>query len=367
MKYPLQISRSDSLYIDQMRGISIIRVVLGHLGLFWIFPPYSEFFMSLLPLLFFTSGAVSILTYSRATSVKSYIRKRFIGLLTPFYLIAIISFLVLIIFSPSEVEVTTEKLVRWILINPSHSSMPYPLGQIWFLHSLAIILFFSPLIFSLMKRNIFYALVPISLSLVVSAVQFLYPIHDRLYVLNHNFYQPLSNAGFFFLGAMFYSTSKSFDMSFLVKLLALSTLTTITIACLPGIDIGLASHSYSPDLYYLSFSFSAIFLLLIAKPLIQEVFTKIKVLNTVVLYASKHSYGIFLIHSFFIFATEQWFGLKGVMGDPIRALLKISIVLAATAIAAPAITYVSKKLTKALTESHPKSKNTKAEKRAEGV
>ncbi len=37
------LSDDDSLFLAYLRGISILVIVFGHVGGFWIFRPYSEF------------------------------------------------------------------------------------------------------------------------------------------------------------------------------------------------------------------------------------------------------------------------------------------------------------------------------------
>ena len=80
------ISPQNQHYINVMRGISIIRVVLAHLGLSWFFSPYSQYIGILFPVLFFVSGAVSFYSFSRASGIIEYLIKRLVLVLTPFYL-----------------------------------------------------------------------------------------------------------------------------------------------------------------------------------------------------------------------------------------------------------------------------------------
>src|SRR5690606_5004123 len=137
----------DSLYLSQLRGISILRVVLGHLGLTWIFPPYSEFLMALLPLLFFVSGAVSYLSYCNAKSALIFVRKRLVGVLVPFYTISMIALIGSWMAGGVFLLNNSNSVLSWLTVAMPISDMPYPMGQIWFLHSLVIIMIISPIIF----------------------------------------------------------------------------------------------------------------------------------------------------------------------------------------------------------------------------
>jgi len=80
----IEISSSDQHYINIMRGISILRVVLVHLGLSWFYPPYSQYVSIFLPVLFFVSGAVSYYSFLRSKAVVVYLIKRLSLILVPF-------------------------------------------------------------------------------------------------------------------------------------------------------------------------------------------------------------------------------------------------------------------------------------------
>lgn len=90
----IDIIGDDRDYLDLVRGISITRVVLVHLGLSWFFSPYSDFIHAFMPLLFFVSGAVSYNSYLRSNSLSVYLFKRLSSIYIPYILVISISILV---------------------------------------------------------------------------------------------------------------------------------------------------------------------------------------------------------------------------------------------------------------------------------
>ncbi len=81
----MHIGREQRDFIDCLRGLSILRVVLGHLGLFWLLRPYSEFLHALLPLLFFVSGAVSFGSFLRSDNSGRFLLRRLVLIISPYY------------------------------------------------------------------------------------------------------------------------------------------------------------------------------------------------------------------------------------------------------------------------------------------
>ena len=53
----ISFSREDSQFLAYLRSLSILVIVFGHIGLFWVYKPYSEFLHVFIPIFFFISGA----------------------------------------------------------------------------------------------------------------------------------------------------------------------------------------------------------------------------------------------------------------------------------------------------------------------
>lgn len=345
-----QISREDRLFIDRLRGLSIIRVVLVHLGLSWFFPPYSQFVLVFLPILFFVSGAASYNMYLKAGSTRDFGLRRIIGIYLPYALIAFTAISIYTVAYYPTYRLETSSLIKWLTINPSSDDMPYPMGQIWFLRALIVIIFMSLVIFPLTKYNPHTLLAPVLLSIALGAAQSFTSIHNYFIVNGFNLYQPLVNAGFFFLGAYIFHFDK-----LPVKALAISSgallISGFIFRSIFSIELDVSESSYAPNIYYLTLANSAIFLTLSLKSFIQYILDRARLLDSIALAYSKHAYSVFMTHSLMIYATEILFGWENVMEQPIIALLKIIFVMLSSLFISVPVTWMTQKLVRKLTTS----------------
>lgn len=147
-----RISPTDALFLDRARGLSILRVVLVHLGLSWFFPPYSQFVHMFLPLLFFVSGAVSFYSFKRAPGVGNYSLRRLLSIVMPYYVIIAGAFLYVWLTELRLPQFHGSELLDWLFINPDVADMPFPMGQVWFIHAMAIMIILALPVF-LASRN----------------------------------------------------------------------------------------------------------------------------------------------------------------------------------------------------------------------
>ncbi|MAM88045.1 MAG: hypothetical protein CME36_12145 [unclassified Hahellaceae] len=339
---------NERLFIDRLRGLSIIRVVLVHLGLSWFYPPYSQFFHNLLPVLFFVSGAVSHFSYLRSLKAGRYLLKRFLSLVGPFYVIGFFSVLIYWLINLQLPELDFEAIVRWLTIVPSSADTPFPMGQVWFIHAMVVVVFISLPLFVISKTSVIPLVLCVIGSLFVAFAHQAYDINGYFYVLGHNLYQGVVNLGFFAFGALYYRKAYWFSFSVL-SALALGAFIIVALNIfLLNVDINMANHSYAPDSYYLFASFLAIFLVLLAKPIINGVLNSVSFLDKFVLFFSKHAYSIFIIHSFSVYWLEVQFNLVDVASNVYLALVKVISVFLISSVLAIPTTWLSKKLTNAL-------------------
>ncbi|PXX90729.1 hypothetical protein DIT71_09280 [Marinobacter vulgaris] len=339
------ISSDDRIFIDRLRGLSIIRVVLVHLGLSWFLTPYSQFIHVFLPILFFVSGAISYPVYLRAESIRYYSFKRLLSIIIPYYLI--VGFIVSIyyLFFASFEELSPYTLARWFLVSPATEMMPFNLGQIWFLRALIIIILISIPLFLFARVSLKILAIPIFISIILSASELVWNISSIFYIGFFNFYQPIVNMGFFFFGAYYYAAAENFSSKKLSLLFLISLFLSYASFKYFDLDLNMANHTFSPNLYYISLSFAVIFLVLLLKPVIQLIFEKIKIIDKFVGLYSKHAYGVFIIHSFLIHYSEVEFGWENVASDPLRAIFKVSFVLFGSLLIAIPVTKITKPVT----------------------
>lgn len=329
-----KISPQDSSYLDTMRGISILRVMLAHLGLSWFFSPYSEFTHVLLPILFFVSGAILFHSFHRAPSTPNFLIRRAIATYIPYLLLIIGAFLVLWAFETRIPQFNTYEFLQWITLNPLavHETMPFPLHQAWYLHALLLMIFISPFFFKPGKKQPLFLLIPVVASLAISVFQLYYDIGHNLYIFEHNIYQALANMGFFFFGAFFYSNKHLFTRNIIYILAACS----LVIGAFTGIfivtNINMYKHTYAPDMYFVSLSYFVIFMFLMLQGFIERLTSKITFLDTSFKFMSKHSFSIYLLHSLVLIKVHTWLNLSGVADSPALAALKIFLVISITCI-----------------------------------
>jgi len=341
----MKISPCDELYLNRLRGACILRVVLGHLGLVWFFPPYSEFVMGSLPILFFVSGAVSYFSFLRARSEWSFFLRRLIAISFTYYLLAAI-LLIIAVFSGKAVNLNFTDYIGWLTIAPTPKSMPFPIGQVWFIHAMVIITLLSMPVFILAERYPWIWFAPIFVSLLLACVQLFYPIYQQFFLLGHNTYQGTACLGFYCLGASLFRNRLQITQGFYSIMLVVTFCVAVFTVWYFDLEIGLASHTYSPDLYYVAVGYFYIFgALFLQKPL-ERILGWLPLFDRYLLFVSKHAFSIFLIHSFWIIASERHLGLINVADDPARAAMKVTLVVFLSSISAIPLTWLSDKLSR---------------------
>lgn len=337
------IDNEDRLFLDRLRGISIVRVVLAHLGLTWFFLPYSSVFSVFLPVLFFVSGAVSYGSFLRSSSRAHYFKKRLNTLVTPYYFLIIISFLFIWSVNRHIPPIDATQIFYWITIKPQSSSMPYPLGQVWFIHALAVIILLSPVVFKLLNKNKNYFYAIFGMSIILSICQLYFNFHKFFIFYGHTFYPALFSLSFFAFGAYLFSFERLQRIKISMVFFSVFLIITFLFISSKVVDPNFMKHS-PPNFYYLSGAFAAITFLVLIGDLINKICNKLKSLDLFILFSSKNAYSIFLLHSLSIFLTEKYFGLMNVARDPLSAITKILLVFIITYLLALPLSWSTKKV-----------------------
>ena len=199
MDTDIKISKEDSAFLTYLRSISIFIIVFGHIGGFWAFKPYSEFLHVFVPVFFFISGAVSLPSYTRSKSIFHYYLKRFTGLLVPYYLLCLLCLLVSILQNGEIPLFDWHNLSLWLQLSPPGGASPFPLGHIWFLHTLFFIILISPLYFHFVNNKKILAIL-LFLAITPSAIQLIYDIDNSFYLFGNNLFKPTVHSSFFIFG-----------------------------------------------------------------------------------------------------------------------------------------------------------------------
>jgi peptidoglycan/LPS O-acetylase OafA/YrhL len=334
--------KKDSIYINRLRGASILRVVLGHLGLGWIFLPYSSFIGIFLPVLFFCSGYIFFYLFKKSENLSAFIFRRLSGILIPFYLVYVVALLGhFFLFGIDFHRVDFEYILRIVFVAPEIKDMPYPLGQIWYLRVLIFCTILSPVVFILGNRNKYYLLLPVFVAVLLASIQTGFKLHRYFFYLGHNLIQEAIYGGYFFIGAFVWNTDWRNRKSFIAILIVMNIIIAIGVLLHTGGGIQLGLHSYAPNMYYFSLGVAGILIVLVLAEVFEKIFISFDFLGRLLDFCSRHSYGIYLNHSFFIVFYEVLFGLKGVMGDPILAAVKVLLVVISSLVFAVPITYLS--------------------------
>jgi peptidoglycan/LPS O-acetylase OafA/YrhL len=305
-----RLSKGDSEYLKYLRGISIFGIVLGHLcG--WVYMPYSDFlFAPFVPIFFFISGSVSIYSYNSSSSVWIYYKKRMVSLLIPYYLICIFSLTIYILINLKLPVFNFEKLYMWLQITPEYKTMPFNLGQVWFLHTLVVISIISPLYFKLHDKSRAFIILIVAIILIICTIQLFYKLEQIFWLGRNNLYKPLTNSIFYLFGLLYFSETRSNRKLALVWLFFAGVILSITLVLTLHLDIEPSSHAYSPDLYYISSNLSAIAVVLIFQNRMRMIVDKMIFVQIILKYLYRHTYSIFLLHSFAIFISETVFKLS---------------------------------------------------------
>jgi peptidoglycan/LPS O-acetylase OafA/YrhL len=349
MQTKVWLKKDDSEYLAVLRALSIFIIVVGHLGAFWIWRPWSEFLHVFVPIFFFISGAVSYNSFLKTEKKTSnYLQHRLVALLVPYYCMCIFSLLVFFFIFNALPPFDMGNLFRWITVIPSNAIMPFPLGQVWFLNTLIIIILASPALFWLYRCHFNAFLIYIFFTIALSLIQLQYGIGSHFIIIGQNFYRPIVHSLFFCLG-FFVLDVPSLRARPVAwgAFLSFAGLSFFMVKAL-GLNPDYAFHIYHPDFYYVAGSISAIWAFLLFQSYLMRVYAVLpRIAHNTTQFFFRHTFSIFLLHTFSIFVVERVFWLVNPQQKTVSyALLKFGSVLPLTLILCPVFTAVSSSLSK---------------------
>ncbi len=342
------ITREDSEFLAMVRAVSIGVIVLGHVGGFWFFRPYSEFLHVVVPVFFFISGVFAYASYSKSSSATTYYGKRIPQLLIPYYMLCVLSLLVYVVQHDAFPNILQRELIHWLDMTPSNDIMPFPIGQVWFLHTLTIITFISPLYFVLFKISRLLFLIILFVLIFISGMEDALNIIDMFNINIKYVYLPLIHSVFYMLGIM-YCASGVLSRKNIVAVCICSLIISILSVYVFKLDIDFGNHINAPDLYYISGSILTISILLLSKKIILSMLNRISLLRHAWRFAYRHTFSIFLLHTFAIYISEVIFGLTNPQQKTIGyGLTKFACVACLTIIISPPFSWLATSTTQAL-------------------
>ncbi len=308
MKGKKKISDIDSILLTYLRSISMLVIMFGHSGGFRLYKPYSEFLHAFVPIFFFISGVFSYHSFNRSTSVVNYYIKRYSRILIPYYFTCLISTCIFIVQNKKLPELNLINIIMWLQITPLENTMPFPIGQVWFIHTLSLIILISPILIKLVDNYKLVTLIVLFLLFILSTIQMIIPINRSMFLYGNNLYKPTIYSILFILGIVFTSTTYLQNNIFILSCSICSLILSITIYYLFDINPDYEFHTYSPDIYYLSGSLFLLFFLIFLKKHLVEIINRLPVVSKALYFIDKHIYSIFLLHSLAIYLVEQAIG-----------------------------------------------------------
>jgi len=325
----------DSEYLNLLRGASVIRVMLVHLGLSWFYPPFSYYIGVFLPILFFVSGAVSFENYLRKP-FGIYFTKRITGLWIPFFQLAVP---VVLIFSARQLKADPASLVSWFLLWPDRSLFPFPIAQIWFINVLLLLVIISAPIFPFLYRSrttwfaaglacyCFLTLIFNSSDVVsvFSASQIVTALR-----LPKQLHQTFALAQFFFLGALYYKKPNQVPKIFLAVLCLITLLPGLYLSCLNSGCKNVPAAIDGRSANYILLAYAVIFALLLGRDMLLHLINRITLFKSLLLFASRNSYSLFLLHPLVLFLIERGLNMKNLSGNYLLAIIRLILVVSIT-------------------------------------
>lgn len=340
-KKELALTEDDIYYIDIMRGLSILRVMLVHLGLSWFYPPYSQYIGIFLPVLFFVSGAVSYYSFLRAGTTIEYLLKRIILIIVPFYVFAVFVFFITAITYPERLP-ELSRLPSWLVVWPDFGRIFFPLNQIWYINSLIFIIFLSAPIFAISQYKTWVLWVIFLCSVGLSIANTFYPAYETITNIKflkdlrsgHQFWQSLMFLGIFIYGGIHYRYFSNIREQNYGLIAIAFLLLAVFVFIAFGFEFDLAEHSKTRSIYYILLSFFAIYTLLFLRRPILFILSKIPKSEALILYTNRYAYSVFLLHTLVLFSVEKIFKLENLSDELGLALLRMFMVVVITLILA---------------------------------
>ncbi|MBI4469337.1 MAG: acyltransferase [Acidobacteria bacterium] len=335
-------------FLDYLRGIAIIWVVMAHVLYFKSFFPYpllQSYMLFEMPTIFFVSGASLFFSISRREPVGRFLAKRISRLLKPYYLLAAVCIPLHYALAISRGEpVSFQYLVRWLVLRPTDTTPRYIEFYLWFVMVALTVSLLHPLLGWLYRnlRTRIFTMILLAAGIVIESLGFLKPLFDVIWSILPEYWARIASDTIWY--AIFYSFFVFLGycyadgrLAFKPGVFAASALVTgglILVAILRGpfhLDMNL--NKFPPNLVYALFGLTWIALFLFLRPAINRFFTHAHRLGEFITYCGRHSYSIYLWHGFgfwILDAVLRWTNTEtGVVSlfYPVPLLLYFGVVL----------------------------------------
>lgn len=329
----LTLSSVDSAFTGYLRSFSILVIVFGHVGGFWFFRPYSEFLHVFVAIFFFLSGAVNYYSFKRSKNIFVYYAKKMISLLVPYYLLCLLSLFVFIITYNRIPQFDLSHLIMWLQIRPSPDIHPFPVGQVWFIHTLFFITLLSPVWFYLKEKNLRILVLSTIGLFIFSFLTFIYPVNDDLFFFGNNIYLPIIHSMFYAAGIILFSSGRFFSKKTLIAVIFGMVFISILLVFFLDLNPDYEYHIEAPDMYYCAGCFAAISFFLLFKKEIVVFIDQNAGVKRLAGFLNKHTFSFYLMHTFAIYLVElSFFNHFNFKKNVMYGIVKLCMVFATTAL-----------------------------------
>lgn len=347
------ISSIDRYFLDILRGASIFRVMMMHLGLSWFYPPYSQYIGIFFPVLFFVSGAASHNSFTTHGNAPLHLIRRTTDTVLPYYIFMLIIFL-LGIFDGRLLITDWREAVNWLLISPTQSSIDYPIGQIWFIKTVLFIHIMMTPIFVAAKDRDWLLPIILILSLTLNFLNETFPIKSFIenaplmnFVDTYSLWNALTLSACYLAGATYFVGNFHVEKKLFPLFVAFLALTFLAFY-MSNFDTNYYYHYDNKSAFYVCLSILILISLLFFKNKIIIFIQKFSFVERLLIYCNKHSYALFLLHTVVLYYVEQTLSWQDLSDRPLLAVLRLLIVIMLTMVIAPPFSYVIKNATKHL-------------------
>lgn len=338
------LEEKDILFIDIIRGASILRVMLMHLGLGWFYMPYSTMFTLFFPVLFFVSGAVTFNSFLKSHSSILFLIRRVSLILIPYivFMLLAVSF-----FSMQNIVYDKSLPINWssiLVIRPIVKDFGVHFGHIWFLQALLIMTLISVPLLSICKKRkeggVF--ILGLSFCFILTNQLTSLELEKSLKFGGVNFYLGIANLFFFSLGILYFTYKEYFTIRRI--LLLISTCFLIFLGyLLGGESYNFSIHRNQVGLIYVAGATTIIFIALLGQNFILAMLmTSLgKPMKKLMLFMSRHAFALFLIHIPILAIVEFTLLRYTEMGRVSVGLMRIPLVIVLSSLIAPSFTTIT--------------------------
>lgn len=300
-------------FIDYLRGIAIVWVVMAHVLYFKSFFPYPLFQSYLLfemPTIFFVSGASLYYSIAKMRSVSGFLIQRTVRLLKPYYLLAAVGVALHYLTAMARGgPLSIEHAVRWLVLRPTETTPRYIEFYLWFVLIAVAVSFLHPLLGRLYLNRTarHWTLIALAAGIVLESYHFFQPLFDFIWsilpeywarIVSDTIWYSVFYSLFMYLG-YYYSDGR---LNFRPAVYAASASVTVGLLAL---TIGLGQFSvymninkFPPNIAYALLGSAWISVFLLIRPGMNRFFKRVPRLRRFIGYCGQHSYSIYLWHGF---------------------------------------------------------------------